>query len=133
MKYKHHEKPWFISVLLSVIGGFSGMVEGWRCIIIIQTESLIPLQEEESRLLMLDLKHNVFSLYLTGVNSFFFNFLFTTPRWKHNLKRWDECFKVLNAPDCLSGLGHWHGIKSGYHFYQSACRCLLKTCIMQET
>lgn len=57
------------------------MVEGWRCIIIIQTESLIPLQEEESRLLMLDLKHNVFSLYLTGVNSFFFlNFLFTTPR-----------------------------------------------------
>lgn len=83
MKYKHHEKPWFISVLLSVIGGFSGMVEGWRCIIIIQTESLIPLQEEESRLLMLDLKHNVFSLYLTGVNSFFFfflNFLFTTPR-----------------------------------------------------
>lgn len=54
------------------------MVEGWHCIIIIQTESLIPLQEEESRLLMLDLKHNVFSLYLTGVNSFFF--LFTTPR-----------------------------------------------------
>lgn len=47
------------------------MVEGWHCIIIIQTESLIPLQEEESRLLMLDLKHNVFSLYLTGVNSFF--------------------------------------------------------------
>lgn len=47
------------------------MEEGWHCIIIIQTESLIPLQEEESRLLMLDLKHNVFSLYLTGVNSFF--------------------------------------------------------------
>lgn len=55
------------------------MVEGWHCIIIIQTESLIPLQEEESRLLMLDLKHNVFSLYLTGVNSFFFFISYSLP------------------------------------------------------
>lgn len=70
MKYRHHEKPWCISVLVSVINGSSGMVEWCLCIITIHSRSLLPHQGEESKLLMLDLKHNVFSLSVTGAHSF---------------------------------------------------------------
>lgn len=70
MKYRHHEKPWCVSVLLSVINGSSGVVEWCLCIITILAGPLLPHQGEEKKLLMLDLKHNVFSLSVTGADSF---------------------------------------------------------------
>ncbi len=64
-------------------------------------QPLLPHQGKENKRLMLDLKHNVFPLSVTGAYSFIFPL---PPVQTVILKKEDVSYKVWNSPDCLPGL-----------------------------